>query len=67
MPRYTVVGPLSDTKFYMITEKEGSGIVGTNLSAPTRTVSAGQNTQAQAIALMTAAVLADTGWSENVT
>jgi hypothetical protein len=64
MPRYTVVGPQSDTKFYMITEKEGTG---SPPSAATRTTSAGQTTLALAMALMTAAVLADTGWSEVVT
>lgn len=66
MPRYSIV-QLSDTKFYMITEVEGKGIVGTNLAAPTRSLSAGQTTLAQAQALLTAAVLADTGWSEVVT
>lgn len=66
MPRYTIFTG-NDGKFYMVTEVEGKGIVGTNLASPTRSTSAGQNTLALAQALLTAAVLADTGWSEVVT
>lgn len=64
MPRYTIIQQ-NDNKFYMITEVEGKGT--TSPTAPTRTVGAGQNTLAQAQALLVAAVLADTGWSEVVT